>query len=177
MIDAAACGKALFDLAHAQMCDARLREELGAVCTLLRQTPEYITLMDTPAVPTAQKRELLRRAFGDCDKYLQNFLCILAENRAMYALFDCCAAFDAAFDEAHEILRATVESAVPLTREQTQALTRRLHEMTGKTVVTENRVNEALLGGVRLRYGGVQLDDTLRGRLERLRERLEETTV
>lgn len=177
MIDAAAYGKALADLAHEEKRDARVREELHAACALLGENPEYVTLMDTPAVATEQKLRLLREAFGEFDEYLQNFLCILAENRAMYALFDCCAAFDAAFDEAHNILRATAESAVAMTEAQKDALARRLREMTGKTVVLENRVDARLLGGVTLRFGGVRLDDSLRGRLERLRETLRETTV
>ena len=49
--------------------------------------------------------------------------------------------------------------------------------MTGKTVELENRVDPDLIGGIRLRYGGVQLDDTIQARLETLRKALAEAIV
>ena len=39
------------------------------------------------------------------------------------------------------------------------------------------RTDPTLLGGITLRYGGIQLDDTIRSRLERLRRSLSQTVV
>ena len=64
-----------------------------------------------------------------------------------------------------------------MTDAQKTALTQRLAAMTGKQVILENELDPALLGGITLRYGGVQLDDSIHSRLEHLRRSLSETIV
>ena len=44
-------------------------------------------------------------------------------------------------------------------------------------MILTNRVDETLIGGMTLRYGGVQLDDSIRSRLDKLRRSLSETIV
>ena len=177
MIDAAGYGKALFQLAQETGADERVREELELVRSALRQEPSYVTLLDTPAVPKEEKLALVREAFGGVEENLLNFLCILCEKRSMYALPACADAFDRCYDEAHDILRATAVTAVPMTDAQKAALTQRLSAMTGKQAVLTNELDPALLGGITLRYGGVQLDDSIHSRLEQLRRSLRETIV
>ena len=41
----------------------------------------------------------------------------------------------------------------------------------------KNSVDPALIGGITLRYGGVQLDDSIQSRLDRLRRSLGEAIV
>jgi F-type H+-transporting ATPase subunit delta len=60
---------------------------------------------------------------------------------------------------------------------QKEALIKKLSAMTGKTVELENRVDPTLIGGIRLRYGGVQLDDTIRSRLDTLRRSLGDAII
>ena len=60
---------------------------------------------------------------------------------------------------------------------QTQAMKKKLEDMTGKTVRLENTVDPKVLGGVRLRYAGVQLDSTLESRLIALEKSLKSAIV
>lgn len=177
MIDTASYGKALFQLAEENGTDVRLREQVALVRDALRENPKYVTLLDTPAVATGEKLGLLREAFCGVDTVLLNFLSILCEKRAVCDFFACADAFDRCFDEAHGILRATALTALPMSEKQLSALCEKLASMTGKTVMLENRTDPALIGGITLRYGGVQLDDSIQNRLERLRRSLSETIV
>lgn len=177
MIDAAAYGKALFELAEESGEAARVSEELELVREALRANREYVTLLDTPAVPTAEKLNLLQESFGAAQPMLRNFLCLLCEKRSVYALPACADAYRAAFDEAHNILRADAITALPMREAQQTALREKLERITGKTVLLSNHVDPALLGGVRLRYGGAQLDGSIQARLDRLRRSLSETVV
>lgn len=177
MIDAQSYGKALFELAQENKNDAQVRDELKLVCRLLRQNPEYITLMDTPAVPAREKYTLLQAAFGELDDMLRNFLSILCDKRSFYRLNACAAAFFTAYDEAHDILRATAITAVEMKQTQCDTLRRKLSELTGKHIELTNRVDPAVLGGVTLRYAGVQIDDSIQARLDTLRRALAETIV
>ena len=57
------------------------------------------------------------------------------------------------------------------------ALSKKLESITDKTVILTNRIDENLIGGITLRYGGVQLDDSIRSRLDKLRRSLSDTIV
>lgn len=177
MIDTAGYGKALFELAAENGTDAQVREELELIRAALRQQPDYVTLLDTPAVATEEKLGLLREAFGAMDPMLLNFLSILCEKRAAYQFSACADVFDRCYDEAHDLLRATAITAVPMQERQKEALKEKLSGITGKTVILTNCIDETLIGGMTLRYGGVQLDDSIRSRLDKLRRSLSETIV
>ena len=177
MIDAAAYGKALFELSQEAGEDKRVQGELELVRRALREQPQYMTLLDTPAVQTEEKLGLLKQAFGGVQPLLLNFLCLLCEKRAYYQFAACAEAFDACYDEAHNLLRATAITAVPMQERQKTALREKLAHITGKTVLLTNRTDPALVGGITLRYGGVQLDDSIRARLDKLRRSLSETIV
>lgn len=177
MIDAQGYGKALFELAQENKNEAQVRDELLLVQSVLRKNPEYITLMDTPAVSSQEKCQLLKTAFGSMDTMLQNFLSILCEKRSFFRFNACADAFCLAYDEAHNILRATAITAVAMSKSQEDALRTKLSELTGKKIELTNRVDPAVLGGVTLRYAGVQIDDSIQARLETLRRSLSEMIV
>ena len=177
MIDAVSYGKALYELAE-EACKAHiLRQQLSVICEALEEQPAYVNLMDTPAIGSGEKCGLIGEAFGDAEELLRNFLCILCEKRGFYTLPACRKAYDNAYDEAHAIVRATALTAIPMEEGQKEALIKKLSALTGKTVELENRIDPGVIGGIRLRYGGVQLDDTIASRLETLRKALAEAIV
>lgn len=177
MIDTASYGKALFQLAQENGGDVRVLDELGAVQQLLQENPSYALLLDTPAVSQDEKHSLLREAFGQFDPMLLNFLCLLCDRRAFYQLPACRTAYRACFDEAHDIVRAEAITAVPMQDKQRAALKAKLESLTGKNIVLKNSVDPALIGGITLRYGGVQLSDSIQSRLDGLRRSLGEAIV
>ena len=77
MIDTAGYGKALFELSSENGTDETVRGELELVREALRRQPEYVTLLDTPAVAVEEKLGLLRQTFQGADPMLLNFLCLL----------------------------------------------------------------------------------------------------
>lgn len=177
MIDARGYGKALFELCRENQTDETVRRELLCVRDLLHEHPEYVTLMDTPAVSSQEKHGLLQEAFGGMDELLRNFLSILCDKRSFFRFDACVDAFCEAFDEANDILRATAITAVEMKPNQCDALKKKLSALTGKRIELTNRVDPTVLGGVILRYAGVQIDDSIHARLETLRRSLAETIV
>ena len=69
----------------------------------------------------------------------------------------------------------TAVTAVALTQEQHARLTEKLTQLTGKTVELENKVDPAVLGGVRLDYDGKRVDGTVQSRLDSVRDLLKNT--
>lgn len=177
MIDTEGYGKALYELAAEGGTDDRVREESEVIRAALEENPRYVTLLDTPAVSTEEKQALLREAFGNAEPMLFNFLNLLCEKRAFRDFPACADAYNRFYDEGHNLLRAEAVTAVPMQERQLAALQAKLERITGKTVLLQNRVDERLIGGITLRYGGVQLDESIRSGLDRLRRSLSDTIV
>jgi F-type H+-transporting ATPase subunit delta len=70
------------------------------------------------------------------------------------------------------IVEAFARTAAPLDANETVALQRKVAQMTGRTVDLRVEVDESLIGGLTVRVGDTLYDASVRGRLERLRERL-----
>jgi F-type H+-transporting ATPase subunit delta len=67
---------------------------------------------------------------------------------------------------------AVARTARPLTEEETAMLQEKVAQMTGRSVHLDVELDESLIGGLTVRVGDTLYDASVRGRLERLRERL-----
>ena len=81
------------------------------------------------------------------------------------------------FDEARGIVRVDAVTALGLTGEQNAALKKKLEGMLSKTVIINNIVDPTVLGGVRLRYSGIQVDGTVKARIDGFAARLKDLVV
>jgi F-type H+-transporting ATPase subunit delta len=75
-------------------------------------------------------------------------------------------------NQANGVVEAVATAASPLTGDETIALQKKIAQMTGRTVDLRVEVDEALIGGLTVRVGDTPYDASVRGRLERLRDRL-----
>ena len=61
--------------------------------------------------------------------------------------------------------------------EQLEKMKTKLEKMTGKTIIIKNTVSPEILGGVKLRYSGIQLDGSVRTRLDAFEESLKNIVI
>ena len=81
------------------------------------------------------------------------------------------------YDEYKGRLRAEAVSAIPLTEAQISRLTAKLSRITGKTVILRCTTDKSILGGIKLRYGGTQLDGSIKTRLDRFEAALHDAVL
>ena len=170
-------GHALFMLGEETGALERIAEDGRLVLSALSENPEYIKLLDTPAVSALEKAELIEGAFGSLQKNLVNFLKLLTEKRLAHLIVGATKEFISEYELYSGIERAEAVSAVPMTEEQISSLKARLEELTGKTVIVKNTVNPSILGGIKLRYMGHQLDGSLKARLDTIENNLQSLVI
>ncbi|MCB7320219.1 ATP synthase F1 subunit delta [Lacrimispora sp. 210928-DFI.3.58] len=171
-------GGSLYDLAAEEKVTDSMLEELSMVQGILKENPEYLTLLAEPSIPKAERVKLLDDAFGGkIHAYLLNFIKLLCENGMLRELNDCCREFKARYNEDHNIAEAVVTSAVALDKEQAEALKAKLAAMSNKTIVLTQKVDSHVLGGLKVELEGKQLDGTAQGRLSGLRKKVTEIIV
>lgn len=172
MIDAIEYGNALFEISEELGKAAAVRDDIEAASKLLAANESYVKLVDSPALPKSERTSLIGEAFGSLDVHLVNLLKMLAERHSAYLFPKIRDAFCARYDDMMGIERVEAISAVMLSAEQVARLTARLSSKLGKTVVIKNTVDPSVLGGIKLRYAGIQIDGTIKARLDSFSEAL-----
>ncbi len=170
-------GQALYSLATSSENEDSMFDTLTAIASLLKANPDYVKLLDSPAIPIGEKLSLLDEAFGQVEPYALNFTKILCERHMLHALGGCVDAYKKRYYADKGIEEATAITSRPMTDAQCTAMREKLSRLTGKEIRLENRVDPHLIGGVVLRMEGRQLDASVRTRLEDLRRRLAESVL
>lgn len=171
-------GEALYQLAKDEHLTHEILKQLQVLDESFRLEPEFIRLLASPALPKAERCQILDKSFrNQVHPYLLNFLKILTENSYIRHFSDCCKSYVGHYNQDNGILPVTAVTAVALTNAQKEKLSSKLSAITGKTVALHNKIDPAVLGGVRLDYDGVRMDDTVSHRLESIRELLNTTVL
>ncbi len=177
MTDAKEYGRALFLITEEDSVSDTVLKDVKAAERILNENPDYIKLIDSPALAKSERVSLIHKAFGSIDERLLNLLKILAENRNLYLFKKAAQAYYAFYDESRGIVRVEAVTAVPLTRAQEQAISAKLGARVGKTFIVTNTVDPSILGGIKLRYSGIQLDGSVKTRLDKFEEALKNTVI
>ncbi|MBQ2793462.1 MAG: ATP synthase F1 subunit delta [Clostridia bacterium] len=166
MINAIEYGRALFLLTEEVGSTERVREDVTVLIAAIEENPDVIKLLDTPAVSKAERLSVIDKILSSVDVNLCSLVKMLAEKREAHSLIKVLKAYLSVYDEARGIERVEAITAIPLSEEQVKRLTDRLAKRTGKTVIVTNTVDPSILGGIKLRYMGIQLDGSLKTRLD-----------
>ena len=100
-----------------------------------------------------------------------------SEYRVAEYLPDILKEYEALYDDKFNILRVEAVSAVKMTDEQISRLKEKLEKENNKAVIITNTVEPKILGGVKLRYAGIQLDGSLKTRLDKIEASLKNVIV
>ncbi|MCB2081652.1 MAG: ATP synthase F1 subunit delta [Rickettsiales bacterium] len=105
----------------------------------------------------------------------KEFCRVLIRNRRFHLLPQIAREFSAQTAEARGEVTADVVSAVALGSKESKQLAATLEKSTGKRVALNQRVDDSLLGGMRVTVGSVMVDASLAGKLQRLKLHLKQT--
>lgn len=126
-----------------------------------------------PQIDANDKRALARTAFGErLDPLVLRFLELVIDKHRENLLDEILGAWAELLDTRANRQSAAVTTAVPADRELVDRVRAALERATGKSIVLEERVDPALLGGLVVRTGDTVIDGSLRSRLVTLRRRL-----
>ena len=171
-------GEALYTLARDEGLSKAILEQLRVLDRSFQQEPDFLRLLAAPNLPKAERCRILDDSFrGQIEPYILNFLKILTEKGYVRHFSACVEAYRALYNQDNGILPVTAVSAVPLNGQQLAALTEKLNRITGKHVELENKLDPAVLGGLRLDYDGKRIDDTVSHRMDAIRNMLQGTVL
>jgi F-type H+-transporting ATPase subunit delta len=166
--------RALLDVAaEAGNLDA-LSEQLSAFVRAMQGSPDLSGILLNPAFSRAQRTSVVEAVLesGKFALPLANLIRLLVDRNRLVYLPDISRLFNDMADQRAGRVKGKVTSAVPLSKEAVERLSRSLEVITQRKVQLEQRVDPSLLGGVSAQVGSVVYDGSLRSQLEELRRTL-----
>ncbi len=163
--------KALFEIGKAGGKLEEIEAGLNELDSVIASSQE---LQKTLSNPTTSRSEL-SAAIGDivkkikADKLIGQFCALLGENRRLSLLPDICASFSELAANARGEVQAEITVANKLDKADITRIGNELKEMTGKEVAVEEKLDEDILGGMIVKIGSQMLDDSLSGKLDRVK--------
>jgi len=161
--------KSLLDLAQQQGRLDAVKADIDGVIAVLRANSELLAVLKNPIIGTAKKCNILTGIFAKkIDPVILAFFHILVNKGRSAILPDIAREFVREYNEAKGIVRATVTSAIPLSKANLFDLQNKIAEEIQADVILANPVDPALIGGFVVRVGDRQVDASIAGRLHRL---------
>jgi F-type H+-transporting ATPase subunit delta len=167
--------RALADVAlEAKLNPAEVLQQLKDFAATFEGSKELREVLLNPSFPTAKRVGILdavNRRIG-CGPKVRNFLAVLISRERLAALSEIVEEYRLEMNKRLEISDAEILTARPLQDQERQKLEREVAELAGTRVNATFLEDKSLIGGAIVRIGSTIYDGSVRGRLERLRERL-----
>lgn len=170
---AAVYSHALFSLAKEQG-DAVLqqtRSDLRQCAVLFSLNPDLTRLLSLPTVSAEERIAVAKKIFGD-EGLTPRLICLLIDHKRIGYLGEIADTFDGQMLDYQNMAEVTVTTAVAMTPEQKERLRTALEQKLRRTVRITEHIDRSILGGVIVKYGDTRIDNSVKYRLDALKERL-----
>lgn len=166
-------GGGLYDLCTEEKIESDVLDQLRSLKALFHENPDFLRLLANMSLTKRERIGILDGALqGQTHPFVLNFLRILVERGAVMAYDECEAAYAECYNRDHQATVADVTVARPLTDQQRAELLAKLKDMTGKDVTIREKVDPSVLGGVLMQMEGKRYDNTVRHRLDAIKQAL-----
>lgn len=169
---------ALFRVANERDVLDRSAQDVSALARLTAEVPDLHAFIQQPRIPSARKKDVLGQILaGKIDDLSSDFVQLLLDRNRLGLIEAIDRALRKLINEHRRILPAEATTALPLEPEQMERLRERLSQATGYDVQLSNRVDAAILGGLRVRMRGQLIDGSVATQLRRIREQWKQSRV
>lgn len=165
--------QALFDVASQQNIVTAVSDDLNGIVGVMDHDARFKSLISNPSFNRENKLKLMEAVFADRVTALtMQLLRLLLEKRRETLLAEVAKQFETLRRNASNTLFAQVTSAAELSDAERTALVQKLEQSSGQRVEATFSLDADLIGGVRVQLGNTVLDGSVRGTLDRLKDRL-----
>ncbi len=163
--------QALFELTAAEGQTEDTLTGIELVRSTLRESPEYLAMLASPAIPREDRLRSADSAFrGKVPDFLLGVLRMMISRGHIRAFEEMAREYEDMTREYRGETVARVTSAVALTPEETEALQAGLEKKFARKVTLQCTTDPGLIGGMRVEIEGRIIDGSIRNKLEKIKE-------
>jgi len=138
---------------------------IDAVCT---ESNDLVVMFKSPIVKSNKQEAILNEIFTSINTVSKAFIRIIIAKKRAALLADIAKAFIEAYKVHKNIKTAYVTSAISLTADQKTKIIALLNKTDDATIDLQEIVNPAIIGGMILRVGDRQVDESIKRKLTSL---------
>ncbi len=141
---------------------------------LIAESNDFRYVLTNPLIPVVDQERAVAAVLdrGRFDDTFSGFVRVVLRHRRGAMMTDILRAVQSEMDKRAGIVDVRVDVATPMTDGQQKQLVDILSRKTGGTVRLNTRVANDVIAGIRVRYNDVMIDDTVSGKLARLKQAL-----
>lgn len=165
--------RAMFELSIEANTVEETGEELQKIKEIFSSDEDIVKFFVTPLVTKKEKLEILSKAFeGKVTKNTENLLKVVIENGRASQIMEILDQYRKMELDYLGIEEAVAITTQPLSEAQRESLVANLEKTTGKKIILVNQIDESILGGILVKVGEQELDGTVLGKLNGLKQAL-----
>lgn len=146
-------------------------KDLREICDLIENNREFYEVIKHPQISTKKKKKTFINIFKNkIDEELLSFLLILIEKDRILYLREKLNEMEKIDLERKNTLKGIIKTAVPLLSNEFDKLKEIFEKKYDKNILFETQVEKDLLGGVYVRIGHDVIDDTIKFKLEEMKD-------
>jgi len=147
----------------------KISDDLTTIKNTLAQSQDLKEFLTNPIISIENKKEIIEKIFStELDSLIINFIKVLIDKDRFSTFNEICEAFGKSMDDAKNISRIQVTSAVQMTDETKNRLKTKLETKLNKNVILDLSVDSAIIAGLVIKMGDNILDMSLKHKLEDL---------
>lgn len=166
----------LYQLACKKNNQAQVLHDMQLFNDILEQNANLLEVLTSPLIASQTKLRIIKVIANKVKlaELLVNFLSVLAKNNRMMLLEVIIEAFEKYYKASHDIKIAQIESVNKLTKSEQEIIQSYLERKFGAKFDLKMKVNNKLIGGVKINYDSTLIDLSILGALEKINKKLQE---
>lgn len=159
----------LIDLASEQSKLEEVKDDMALIAATIAENRDLELMLQSPIIKSDQKQAVLTSVFEkSIQKLTLSFITMVTAKGRENLVLSMANAFLEIYKERNGIVTAHVTTAVPLSKEERDRVSKTLASL-GKTVELIETVDADLIGGMKVRVGDRRIDASLRKKLNELK--------
>jgi F-type H+-transporting ATPase subunit delta len=148
---------------------------IGDICT---EYKDFFELLKTPKISIKEKKDVFEETFeAKISKEVSNFLKIILDKRRITSIFEIIKEYEKLVDQHNGVVKADAYTTMPLDEATISSLEEKLSKVTDKKVKLTNKIDETLIGGVKIILGDKVIDGTIKKKLNTIESSLKKLIV
>ena len=164
--------RALFEAAKDAGRIDEVRDQLTTFVEAVDEVPELRSLIRNPELDPLTKAAALDAVLEGADELIRNFVRVVTRKGRAAQLDEIAREYEVLVAAEEQILSVELTTAYELSDDEAAAIVKQIEEASGQRVEAARTVDPELIGGLVLKAGSLEVDSSVRGRLDRLRRDL-----
>lgn len=146
-------------------------DEVSAIIDIMNENKDLLYLLKDYGLSTNEKKETLALCFENkIHEYILNLFYVIIDNKRGKYILDICNEFVRIGLNELNIKKGIIYSTIKLSNKQLSEIEKIISKMLSCNVTLQNQIDASLIGGFKIQVEDYILDDSMKSRLEKLKE-------